>query len=223
MRRGLIDRAATGGLWAAGWRCVASVAFAASLGACTTPGVQAPTAEPEALWLGHKAAVEATSSWQASGRVAFRSQREGWSAGFRWIEHGGRFEIRLVATLGLRRMTIQGDLEEVTLRTSEGKTIRSRDAEALLREQLGAAIPVQALRYWLLGVPGPDSGYAYRLDAWGRLERLFQDGWEIGYSEYRPVDGLDLPGRIEASRGERRVKVIVREWVLPGPGTAFLQ
>jgi len=62
-------------------------------GCATRPPAVAP--EAESAWLEHRAALEALRDWQVQGRVALRTETEGWSASFDWQQRGDNYRIRL--------------------------------------------------------------------------------------------------------------------------------
>ena len=46
-----------------------------------------------------------------------------------------------------------------------------------------------------------------------------QDGWQLEFGDWAPGPGLEveLPGRIEAERGDARVRLVVDAWNAPTP------
>ncbi len=48
----------------------------------------------------------------------------------------------------------------------------------------------------------------------GRLARISQGGWTIDYRAWtaEPALGIDLPTRLDANRGDARVKLVVDSW-----------
>lgn len=65
------------------------------------------------------------------------------------------------------------------LKTGDGRTIESDDAEDLLEQATGQRLPIARLPGWLLGRPGP--GGRLERDADGRPLRLSEAGWQIDY------------------------------------------
>ncbi len=59
---------------------------------------------------------------------------------------------------------------------------------AQLQERLGFELPLDNLRYWLLGIPDP--GTTLRSDAQrsGSRTQLTQAGWSIDYDRYMPSE-----------------------------------
>lgn len=194
------------------WRGCLPALYVVLLASCAGVDVRGPVDDPQAEWRAHRAVLETQQNWYARGRIGYRSQSDGWSAGFRWTQRERAFEILLSGALGTKRVKIRGDGNSVYLRTSDGREVRSTDAASLLGEELGVAVPVVALRSWLVGLPGAASSFTYELDEAGRLQVLRQAGWVVSYSEYLPVGEVYLPSRVVASRAPHEIKLVVREW-----------
>jgi outer membrane lipoprotein LolB len=100
----------------------------------------------------------------------------------------------------------------------DGGPREGADPAALLREATRWEIPVTALASWVRGLrAGPAHGpaeVAYGSD--GRLARITQDGWVIDYSAWQPAGaaGTELPTRLNATRGEASVRLVVDTWTL---------
>jgi outer membrane lipoprotein LolB len=77
---------------------------------------------------------------------------------------------------------------------------------------LGWRLPLDGLRYWVLGVAAPGSAATPQRDADQHLVRLTQQGWRIDYLGYKRVDGTDLPGKIFLQRDEVEVKLVIDAW-----------
>lgn len=74
--------------------------------------------------------------------------------------------------------------------------------ERLVERLTGMQIPVSPMKYWVRGIPSPEADYSMGQDS------IAQDGWLV---EYR-LDARGLPKRITLTRGEVRVRVLVKSW-----------
>ena len=54
----------------------------------------------------------------------------------------------------------------------------------------------------------------------GNLGSLLQDGWTIEYGRYKDFEGISLPVKVTARQAEWKVKLVIKEWDLGGPGAA---
>ena len=73
-------------------------------------------------------------------------------------------------------------------------------------------LPLDNLRYWLLGIPDPGAPFDLTRNPQDRALRLSQAGWTIDYDEYMPSSGDLLPKRLVLSRSDARVRIAVDRW-----------
>lgn len=189
----------------------------ALLGACVGPGVkQPPTASvvPSADAIERETAriarVRAQGDWSLSGRVAVSNAGRGGSGKIEWSQHDGRFDVALSAPVTRQSWRLSGSREGARLEGLEGGPREGADAGELLLQATGWDIPVSALAEWLRGLPAadlPTAKIAPGPD--GRPLSIEQGGWNIAYQW--PASS-DLPARLDARRGEARVRLIVDEW-----------
>jgi len=78
--------------------------------------------------------------------------------------------------------------------------------ESIFTEQLGVAVPVQALRYWVLGVNDPHQAVVEQADGFG------QSGWAVKFKEMQSVGGLTLPRKMGVEKELTKIKLIVDQW-----------
>ena len=74
-----------------------------------------------------------------------------------------------------------------------------------------------AMSDWVRGAPADEARHGPATRAFaadGRLAGLAQDGWILAYDDWRPAAGElpELPGRVEARRGEARVRLVIDQW-----------
>ncbi|MCD9028959.1 lipoprotein insertase outer membrane protein LolB [Luteimonas sp. BDR2-5] len=224
------DRAATR------WRLCGAAAALALLAACTSVPVRPPgqvaaldpaaLAAAESALAAHEAAVRALPSLAFAGRVAMSNGRDGGSGRIEWRQAGAGYRVTLSAPVTRQSWQLQGGPHGARLEGLAGGAREGADVGELLWQATGFEIPVGALAAWAAGTraEGPDAGPAeVHFDAAGRLVRLEQDGWTIDYLQWQPADaavaGPALPTRINAARGDARVRLVVDSW-LPGDAEA---
>lgn len=143
--------------------------------------------------------------FELRGRVAVAAGEEGFTASLRWAQRAERSQIELDGPLGVGGLRL--DL-------AHGR-LADEIVQADLERRLGFSLPVESLRYWMLGVPDPAYGAEERLAVGlGRLESLEQQGWTVIFPAYARVAGVnyELPQRIEATREGVRVRLLVDSW-----------
>ncbi len=104
--------------------------------------------------------------------------------------------------------------QRLQVTTAKGVRLDGAAAQAQLATTLGFPPPLSSLRYWVLGASDSASSAEQTLDARQRLARLQQDGWQIDYDEYMPVQQQWLPRRLTVTRGDLRLKLVIDAWQL---------
>ncbi|MGQ0620795.1 MAG: lipoprotein insertase outer membrane protein LolB [Panacagrimonas sp.] len=207
-------------------RWVIAALVAVLSGCASLPGSGSAPASPDQLkaWEARSENLARIDRFVVNGRVA--SGALGFKADLRWKQlPDGRFELRVAGPFGARAAELSGDIREVRVRTGNDAVTTTADPEAWLEQALGCRLPVRGLRWWALGLPDPQSRYDLLLDANGRATHIAQNDWMLDYIEYRMVDGVDLPRRIEARNGDTRVTLLADRWSdmapsLPPPSPA---
>jgi outer membrane lipoprotein LolB len=168
----------------------------------------------QAAWEVRRANIQAIQTWKLKGRVAGKSNNQGFRAGVQWKQMQDDFVIDLHGPLGRKVAVITGTQENFQLKTSKGESFQANDPEELMQRLFGYTLPVNGLQHWLLGIP--DSGQAHaslELDDQGRLQQLNQAGWVIDYKRYH--DGTPaLPALIQISNPTLNANIKVDAWML---------
>jgi outer membrane lipoprotein LolB len=193
-------------------RALALLAMLATLAGCRSlpVAVEAPDAAG-------RTAITALATWQASGRVAVRTGNDGFSASFDWRELAGRGELGVRGPFGSGAVRIARSDERIVI--EQGGTPPLEVAapftalEPELVARLGFPLPLDRLRYWVLGVPAPGRP----VDGTGSEFR--QDGWQVAVAEFVAVAGAPgpLPARLTLSRDSTRIRVVVDRWLIGRP------
>ncbi|WP_082611387.1 lipoprotein insertase outer membrane protein LolB [Lysobacter sp. Root916] len=202
-------------------RALTVAALAAVLSACAGQAVRGPAPPPlapaaaEAAQAARESELRAQTGWSLSGRIALSNGRNGGSGRIEWRQDGDRYEVALSAPVTRQSWRLSGDIAGARLEGLEGGTRSGPDAAALLREATGWEIPVAALSDWVRGLRATGQGPAsVRYGADGRPARIEQGGWSIDY-RWPSTDAPALPSRVDAIRGQAKVKLIVDEWEGP--------
>ena len=209
-----------------GWRTAATaLAALVLLAGCATapPRKPLPPAQREAAVARQEAresALAAIDTWALEGRVALSNHGRGGSGSIDWRQRGAAYTVSLAAPITGKSWRLVGDPTGlVRLEGLDGGSRVGRDASALLRGATGWEIPVAALADWVRGARAAQGGaVSFGFTADGRLARLQQDGWTLDYDRWEPLPGhpIEVPTRINAARGDARVRLVVDSWA-PGP------
>jgi len=212
------------------FRLLVALACAGALAACATrplPPVAPPVlggadqVRAEALQAGRARALEAIPAWTVTGRAAITRGSKGGSGRIEWRQHGESFEVSLAAPVTRQGWRLAVGSTGARLEGLEGGTRSGPDGQALLFEATGLEVPVDALGAWLRGLPADEAVHGPARLAYGEdllPLRLEQAGWSIGFRAWSAADGglPELPRRIDASRGDAGVRLVVDAWGGPG-------
>ncbi len=188
-------------------RILAFMAACLALAGCVSRPPVSPAPAPE-LWAARVAALQGAAGWRLDGRAAVAFGNQGWQAGLDWRQERAESDLRLAGPFGMGALQIH--------RGPGGLSLNGADPKAAgleqLQEKLGFDLPIDDLRYWLLGVPKPGIDSTVERNGQDRARQLLQDGWRVDYDNYRRQGADLLPARIELSREGVRVRIAVDHW-----------
>ncbi len=149
-------------------------------------------------------------AWKLRGKVAVNNENESWSASVRWKQLHDEYLINLIGPLGQGSARINGNDTSISLETSDGETLYSNQPQTLLEEQLGWKIPIQALRYWVVGIPQPGEA-RQSLNELGQASFIRQDNWNIVYEDHKLYNN-NIPSRITIEQKESSIRLMIYQW-----------
>lgn len=184
------------------------------LGGCAMQPSQ-PTPDAAALdrlWASRHAELSGVDVWTMSGRVAVKNANDSWSASLQWQQQAEAFDIRFSSMLGQRIAQLTGDDLGAALHLPEREVVSAANLSELLDSELGWQLPIDGLRFWVVGLPTPQLEMNRELDAQGRLKWLEQAGWRIVYSRYLSSGSLEIPKKLVITRDDLRIRLVVDRW-----------
>ena len=190
-----------------------AVLLLALLAGCAAEPPRQPASSRELAWQERQAQLKPMQHWQLTGRLAIQSGDDGWNATLIWRQEQERYRMQLVAPLGQGSLQLEGDNQQVELRTSEGNSAVAADPDTLILTELGWRVPVSALRYWVLGLKAPGEAVV-DIDEFGRLHRLKQAGWEVEFLDYKVQGATELPARLFVNNHQAQVRLVIKRWEL---------
>jgi outer membrane lipoprotein LolB len=165
-------------------------------------------------WQTHSEHLKLLQQWTAKGKIAIRAPHASESASLVWQQDNQDTYLQLSGPLGIGATVIHSNGKELEIHQGDEHRaidISTPDAIAL---NTGWDLPLQALTYWLKGIPAPASK-VQRLEVDPQtelLQSLWQDDWEVNYQQYEQFQGFTLPTRLKIQRGETRAKIIISNW-----------
>lgn len=205
--------------------CASRPARAPDAAALSGPALAAAEAEV----LAREAMLAAAGPVAFAGRVALSNGSDGGSGRLEWWQSGGEYRVMLRAPVTRQGWSLEAGPAGARIDGLDGGHLVGPDAAGLLYEATRMEVPIGALAAWAAGTradPGVFGPAQLEFSAEGRLVRIRQAGWTIDYVRWQPPQavmaeqGHVLPARIDAGRGDARVRLMVDEWALgaPAPG-----
>lgn len=182
---------------------------------CTTIPVTGTGAGNQAAYKIRAENISSVSEWHLVGRISLDDGEEGGSGKLQWVVRAGHSSIDFHGAMGRGAWHLEINPAGASLRLANGNEYFAQDVDALVRQQIGWPIPVEALQWWVRGLAAPGAGYAQQLDDTGRLTSLTQFGWQIDFNRYNSDAGVALPVRLDARQNDYRVKLAVSRWHFP--------
>ena len=179
-------------------------------------------------WQRRVARISAISHWQLAGRMSLRNHETAYQASLRWQRRRDRHDIDLTGPFGSGFVRLRQDRFGAEMRDRDKNVYRAKDVQTLLYQTTGWDLPLQGMKYWVLGLSMPGHQAEKHIDSRGRLLTLKQLGWHIRFIQYQTHAGLELPRKIFLSRqlpaaakfdeGHHRlleVRLVISQWQLP--------
>ena len=156
--------------------------------------------------------ARAAESWMAQGRLAVAVEGQGGSGAFTWRQESARSELAVRGPLGVGafNVTVAGD--ELSVTDGEGVTLSGDDARRQVQARLGAELPLESLRYWMLGLPAPSPPAQVQDSAQAPVRVVEQGGWQIAYDGFARFGSLTAPTRLTATGPNLRLKLVFDGW-----------
>ena len=144
-------------------------------------------------------------NWQADGRISLSLKNESSHVNFRWDQKNNEFRLRLSFLGGFKSIIVLGNdfgVEEI-------KGIQSDEKNLI--DALNNSIPIEQLKYWLLGKSNPNLDS--RMVDFAEDEVAFnQLDWIIRVMKVQKLNSLVLPKRILIENIDSNALIIIDKW-----------
>lgn len=164
--------------------------------------------------------------WKLRAKVGLSQHGKKQSAMLNWHQEREEFSIRLNGPLGLGAVKLSGNEQNVLLEQAGKEPIHASSPEVLLRQATGIETPLENLKYWLRGQPGPMPVTQLSMDDSGlRFQQFEQAGWLVSLDRYRHFGQFELPARITIRATDERypgqlLTVLVSRWSFTTPSNS---
>ncbi len=147
------------------------------------------------------------SSWRADGRFSLNHKEESFNAKFKWIQRDQLYELRVSGPLGMNPFIIKGN--DYGIQAIDGNNKEQLDSFEVITQEL----PIQFLKYWIMGYPSPESVSENVILSQGYTE-FTQFDWNIKINEYQQNKTINFPKRIYINNTKTNVNIIIDKWQL---------
>lgn len=185
-----------------------------------------PTVQPpSSSWSEHQQRLIAYDQWQLQGKLGFKTLDRGGSATLYWSQNQQQYQVQLKGPLGAGNVVIEGDQSSAQMLSGD-KLYRAAPT-ALAARFTGLPIPVDALAWWVRGLPNPNAspnpnsnpnstaptGLITNPD--GTAASFVQQGWQLTFSRYHMTNVGLLPKKVSGQLGDQSFKLVISRWNSP--------
>ena len=158
--------------------------------------------------LNDRSAFYELKKWIFKGRLVVSDSKESWTASIDWEHTEEKDALKLSGPLGQNAIKIILTENSVILDRGEGEVLQSSEIDAFIQAQLGMDIPINSLRYWVLGLTHPDKSFVKLADGFE------QEKWIIQYSQMQQINKQWMPRKLKALQNKTRLKLVIDNWTL---------
>ncbi|MFT5138701.1 MAG: outer membrane lipoprotein LolB [Rhodothermales bacterium] len=194
-------------------RFVAALVASIVLFSCSSHPILAPDDTARAFAYQQRAAdLRLRTSWDLSGKLSIDDGEDGGSGKLSWEVSDELSIMSFRGALGRGAWKLDSGPGFAILSKADGQISRANSVSELVETEVGWHIPINSLKWWVLGIAAPGETGLTKLDSGGLLQELHQNGWRITFDRYRIFGKENLPVRIEAVNGPYRIKMAVSRW-----------
>jgi outer membrane lipoprotein LolB len=166
-----------------------------SLSACSwLPAAQ----DDDAQAMQSERARSAQQAWTLKARVQTPDQR----ASMRWRQTNQSFDVLLRGPFGFGSLRLHGTPQRVEIDDGETLTI-STDPVQEIWQRSGIYVPIDAMPYWIRGLPAPSEPAILQRNLAGRV---------VTVDAYQLLDGVSFPYEINLERERWSLSLEIRKW-----------
>jgi outer membrane lipoprotein LolB len=158
-----------------------------------------------------KAELEKLVQWDVEGKLAVYTNDKNISGLLAWRQRSAYFDLLINGPLGIGQLHIEGSPGLVIATSSKGQ-VEAASIEALFKQEFGWQFPMQELRYWVRGIPQPNTDAKITYNSEGEAASIEQVGWFVMFHSYNKVTGLPMPQKIEIIGADIRLVLVLKSW-----------
>jgi len=163
----------------------------------------------------HAEKIGSISAWGLVGRISLDDGDEGGSGRLQWVVKADQSTINFHGAMGRGAWQLKTGPQGAVLTLADGNEYFASAVDALIQEQIGWPVPVDALQWWVRGLAAPGPVDEQQLDSGGLLTNLEQFGWQIEFNRYASDASVPMPTRLDVRQKNYRIKLAVSRWQMP--------
>ena len=147
------------------------------------------------------------------GRVLVSYDGKSFSSNIRWQHAAESDELWLMTPTGQTLAHLREDRNGATITATDQTQYHGSSIESLTKRGLGWELPLARLQHWLRGTPAPTVfADIVERDSAGRVIRMAQDGWRLGYEYSSDPDYEGRPRRVEVTSDAQTIRLVIDSW-----------
>lgn len=156
------------------------------------------------------------NKWKLQGRIGVTGKDQRGSANIIWSQDKNKYDMKIIAPVGTKKIMINGDLDHITLKSSSGDNLSSNTPTQTIYDNLGWYLPIDNLAYWVKGIPNNIQKYKW-LPSDGNKLVFSQSHWKISFSLSEENKYNSLPRLIVIENNQTKIKISVNKWSINQP------
>lgn len=171
-------------------------------------------------WQNQKAVLEQLDTFKATGKIGYKDPEHRQSLNF-ILKHANSFsELKLLSIFGQTILTVQMTPTGAMVTNSDGKVQTAQQANALIQNLTGLAIPVSQLPDWIKGLPTQADNVTFNQSNTVESLNKMIDGrdWTLSYLNYQSVmnqqQSITLPKQMLLHQNDTEIKILISKWIL---------
>ena len=147
------------------------------------------------------------------GRVLVSFDGKSFSSNMRWQHAAQSDELWLMTPTGQTLAHLHEDRSGATITATDQTQYHGSSVESLTQRGLGWEMPLARLQHWLRATPAPHgAAEIVERDGTGRITRMTQDGWRVGYEYTTDAEYEGRPRRVEVTRDGQTIRLVIDSW-----------
>ncbi|MGV3002718.1 lipoprotein insertase outer membrane protein LolB [Vibrio sp. E150_018] len=180
-----------------------------------------PTQENYSVdWQNQKAVLKQINTFKATGKIGYKDPEHRQSLNFILKQVNSFSELKLLSVFGQTVLTIQMTPTGAMVTNSDGKVQTAQQANALIQNLTGLAIPVSQLPDWIKGLPTQADNVTFNQSNTVESLNKMIDGrdWTLSYLNYQSVinqqQSITLPKQLLLHQSDTEIKILISKWIL---------